>query len=109
MQVFRKHVFVCTNQRPSRHRRGDCASVGGEEVHRSLKDLVVKAGLQPEIRINKAGCLDQCAQGPVMVVYPEGVWYVNVQPEDVEEIFQSHLLDDTVVERLVMEKSDRDG
>ncbi len=81
---------------------------GGEEIHRSLKDMVIKAGLHQEIRINKSGCLDQCAQGPVLVVYPEGVWYVGVRPEDVEEIFRSHLLNDQVVERLVMKKSDRD-
>jgi (2Fe-2S) ferredoxin len=53
-----------------------------------------------KIRVNKAGCLDRCAEGPVMVIYPEGVWYTFVDTEDVEEIIQSHLIKGLPVERL---------
>ena len=53
-----------------------------------------------KIRVNKAGCLDRCADGPVMVVYPDGIWYTLVDKEDVEEIIQSHLLNGAPVERL---------
>lgn len=53
-----------------------------------------------KIRVNKAGCLDRCAQGPVMVIYPEGIWYTMVDQEDVEEIIQSHLINGIPVERL---------
>jgi len=53
-----------------------------------------------KIRVNKAGCLDRCADGPVMVIYPEGIWYTLVDQEDVEEIIQSHLIAGRPVERL---------
>ncbi len=108
MQVFKRHVFVCINRRPARHRRGDCETKGGSDVHRELKNAVARAGLQFEIRINKAGCLDQCSQGPVMVVYPEGVWYVQVGVDDVDEIVNRHLIGGEVVKRLLMTKTDRE-
>ena len=53
-----------------------------------------------QVRINKAGCLDRCDQGPVMVIYPEAVWYTYVDKEDVEEIIQEHLVNGRIVERL---------
>jgi len=53
-----------------------------------------------KIRVNKAGCLDRCADGPVMVIYPEGIWYTFVDTDDVEEIIQSHLIEGRPVERL---------
>ncbi len=53
------------------------------------------------MRVNKAGCLDRCAAGPVAVVYPEGVWYSYVDEQDIEEIVTSHLRDGVVVERLL--------
>jgi (2Fe-2S) ferredoxin len=65
-----------------------------------LKKLLKAAGLEGAIRINKAGCLDQCEHRPVMVVYPEAVWYGHVRPEDVEEIVAEHLAAGRPVERL---------
>lgn len=61
---------------------------------------MAEKGLLPTMRAQKAGCLDCCAMGPAMAVYPEGVFYGNVQPEDLAEIVESHLINDTVVERL---------
>jgi (2Fe-2S) ferredoxin len=54
-----------------------------------------------EVRVNKAGCLDRCAGGPVAVVYPEGVWYSYVDTSDIDEIVESHLKNGQVVQRLV--------
>jgi (2Fe-2S) ferredoxin len=108
MQVFKRHVFVCINQRPAKHRRGDCHSKAGSELHQALKTAVARAGLRCEIRINKAGCLDQCSQGPLIVVYPEGVWYVQVGLDDVDDIVKRHLIGGEVVERLLMTKTDRE-
>jgi (2Fe-2S) ferredoxin len=55
-----------------------------------------------QVRVNKAGCLDHCANGPVMVIYPQGTWYSMIDNEDVEEIIQSHLVQGKPVERLLI-------
>ena len=95
-QIFERHVFVCTG--------GDwCATIDGDGlgVHGRLKRLVAEAGLKVRVRVNHAGCLDQCGFGPLLVVYPENVWYWGVQPEDVEEIVREHLVGGRHVERLL--------
>ena len=70
------------------------------EIRARLKEMVLRAGLMGKVRINAAGCLDQCAHGVTVVVYPEAVWYGHVTMDDVEEVFQSHILDGRPVERL---------
>ncbi|HOA75556.1 MAG TPA: (2Fe-2S) ferredoxin domain-containing protein [Phycisphaerae bacterium] len=100
MPGFEKHVFVCTNVRDAGHPRGCCAARGGEAVREALKAAVKTHNLARRVRINGAGCLDQCEHGPVIVVYPEGVWYGFVTPQDVPEIVESHLLGGKPVERL---------
>ena len=65
-----------------------------------MKDAVKEAGLKGRVRVNEAGCLDQCEHGPVVVVYPEAVWYGFVQAKDVEEIVEEHLKHGRPVERL---------
>jgi len=53
-----------------------------------------------KIRVNTAGCLDRCTEGPVLVIYPEGTWYTYVDREDIDEIINEHLIGGRVVERL---------
>lgn len=97
---FDKHVFFCTNKRAN----GDacCANHGADDLRAYAKDRVKALGLagQGKVRINSAGCLDRCDQGPVMVVYPEAVWYTFVDKEDIDEIVESHLQNGKPVERL---------
>jgi (2Fe-2S) ferredoxin len=69
-------------------------------LHVRLQKLTKEAGLAGKVRINKSGCLDQCEHGPVVVVYPEAVWYGNVRPADAEEIVAEHLVGGRPVERL---------
>lgn len=91
MSLYEKHIFVCENQRPEGDPRGCCHSKGAPELTASLKKLAADAGLGKKVRINKAGCLGQCAFGTAVVVYPEGVWHKNVKPEAAQEIFDQHL------------------
>lgn len=77
---------------------------GAEAAFDYMKGKVKKLGLAGEgkVRINRAGCLDRCGEGPLMVVYPEAVWYTFVDNEDLDEIIQSHLQNGKVVERLTV-------
>jgi (2Fe-2S) ferredoxin len=100
---FKHHVFFCLNQRD----KGEdcCMNKGAEEAFDYMKSKVKKLKLNGEgkVRINRAGCLDRCAQGPLMVVYPEAVWYTFVDHEDLDEIIESHLVNGKVVKRLVID------
>jgi (2Fe-2S) ferredoxin len=99
-QRFRHHVFVCENRRREDDPRGSCAARGSEAVRDAFKVELARRGLKGVVRANGAGCLDACALGPTVVVYPEGVWYGHVRPEDVPEIVERHLLGGQPVERL---------
>jgi (2Fe-2S) ferredoxin len=98
---YQHHIFFCTNQREN----GDasCAHQGALEAFQHCKQAVKKAGLNGagQVRVNKAGCLDRCAGGPIAVVYPEGTWYTYVDTQDIDEIVESHLKHGKIVERLV--------
>jgi (2Fe-2S) ferredoxin len=95
MGPFQKHVFVCTS--------GATCPVEGnsQSVHARLKELVKNAGLKTTIRVNNSGCMDQCGNGPMIVVYPENVWYCHVRVEDADAIFEEHLVGGRPVERLI--------
>ncbi len=96
---YRKHLFICTNQRADTLKKS-CGHEHGEALVARFKELIKAHGLNIEMRAQKTACLDACQQGPSLVVYPEAVWYGNVQLSDVEEIFNHHLLHDKPVERL---------
>jgi (2Fe-2S) ferredoxin len=97
---FRHHVFVCENERPADDPRGSCGCKGSAAIREALKAELAARGLKKQVRANGAGCLDACAEGPSIVVYPEGVWYGGVSPADVPEIVESHLVNGVPVERL---------
>ncbi len=95
---FKKHVFICTNDKELPKK--SCGSTHGHQLVDAFKEELKAKGLLQEIRAQKTACLDCCAQGPTIVVYPEGVFYGNVQLADVKEIVDNHLVGDKVVERL---------
>ena len=97
---FQHHVFICLNKRNN----GDncCDQHNAFAAFDYAKNRVKELGLSGsgKIRINKAGCLDRCSDGPVLVIYPEGIWYTFIDTEDIEEIIQSHLIAGRTVDRL---------
>lgn len=96
---YRQHVFCCTNQRPPGHEAGCCASKGGERLRNYMKRRAKELGME-DVRINGAGCLGRCAEGPTVVIYPEGVWYSPKNEADCDEILAKHLQQGVAVERL---------
>jgi len=100
MPKFERHIFVCENARPDGHPRGCCASKGAEDLRLAMKAEISKRNLKGRVRANGAGCLNQCALGVTVVVYPEQVWYQAVTADDVTEIFDRHIEKGEVVERL---------
>lgn len=95
------HVFICTNVRPAGHSRGCCAGKGAEKLRNYMKARTRELGLE-SIRINSAGCLDRCELGPVLVIYPDAVWYTYHNEADLDEILQRHVIDGGRVERLLL-------
>ena len=99
---YTRHIFFCLNERANGEQ--SCAQYDAKAGFEHCKVRVKKEGLagQGKVRVNKAGCLDRCAGGPVAVVYPEGVWFSYVDQADIDEIVDQHLKNGQVVERLVL-------
>ncbi len=101
MSYYKHHIFFCLNQRNG---EASCAEHDAQGAFDHCKSRIKKAGLAGPggVRVNKAGCLDRCAGGPVAVVYPEGTWYTYVDHSDIDEIVESHLQQGKPVERLLL-------
>lgn len=97
---YKRHVFFCCNQREAGARC--CNSVGSQEIREYAKERIKQLKLNGpgKIRVNLSGCLDRCERGPVIVVYPEAVWYTYVDRDDIDEIIREHLQHGRIVERL---------
>ena len=100
MNFYKRHVFFCCNQREPPE--ACCINHGSQGMQAYAKQRIKELRLdgKGKVRINKAGCLDRCDEGPVMVVYPEAVWYSYVDKDDIDEIIDSHVIHGRVVERL---------
>ena len=99
---FQQHVFFCVNQRDDG--RASCADCGARQVQQYAKQRIKELNLNGpgKVRINQAGCLDRCELGPVLVIYPEGIWYTYVDNDDIDEIIDSHLMHGKIVQRLLL-------
>lgn len=100
MGLLTHHFFICTNNRPSGHPKGSCVEKGAVEVINTLQQKVETANLWGKVKITGTGCLGPCQAGPVVVVYPEGIWYRVPSVSDAEEIIDQHVLKGEPVERL---------
>jgi (2Fe-2S) ferredoxin len=100
-QLYTRHVFACYTQRPAGHPRGSCGAQGAQPLWDRLSKKLEAGGL-PDVGFTASGCLGFCRAGPLMVVYPEGIWYAPKTPEDIDEIVETHLKGGQLVERLVV-------
>lgn len=98
--IFDKHIFICTNQRAEGAPRRSCGEQHGMTIVDEFRRILKEKKLPQLIRTQKSGCLDICDFGQTVAVYPEGVFYVNVQIDDVKEIIEEHIENNRPVERL---------
>jgi len=102
MSYFKQHAFFCTNHRSDG--RASCQDHNAQEMRDYLKKKVKEAGLAGPggVRVNNAGCLDRCGQGPVLIIYPEETWYQYKTKADIDEIFERHIKNNQRINRLVV-------
>jgi (2Fe-2S) ferredoxin len=102
MSYFKHHVFFCTNQRESG--KACCENFESAKMRGYAKQRIKALGMNGEggVRINTAGCLDRCEEGPVIVIYPEEVWYSWLDESDIDEIIEQHLKLGKPVKRLML-------
>lgn len=105
MPTFTHHVLICGNRRAAAHPRGSCDPDGTDSLRSAFKKALKDAGFGSLARANHAGCLDQCEHGPVVVVYPLGIWYGRVKVEDVPRIVQRTLVGGEVLTDLLIDDS----
>ena len=99
--IYDKHLFICTNQRKSGEKQC-CGEEHGMQLVVALKKKIKDLNLPIKVRAQRTGCLDICIHGPTIAVYPEGIFYVGVQLSDVDEIIESHILNNIPVKRLIL-------
>jgi (2Fe-2S) ferredoxin/predicted O-methyltransferase YrrM len=99
MEPFHIHLFVCTQQKPEG--ATSCPAHGSLAVHEALDREIKARNISSDVQLTTCGCMGLCEEGPVMVVYPEGIWYRRVQPTDISEIAGQHLCDGKPVEHLI--------
>jgi (2Fe-2S) ferredoxin len=102
MTYFKHHVFFCTNERDDGAKC--CGALGGQAMRDYIKKKIKALDMNGEgkCRINSAGCMDRCSEGPLLVVYPEAIWYTYVDEQDIDEIISEHLQNGRVVDRLLL-------
>ena len=97
---YNYHLFFCCHNRSDG--REFCNEKGAELLKKYAKQKINALNLESKIkiRVNLAGCMNRCSEGPVLVIYPEGTWYTFIDENDIDEIIQSHIINGTKVERL---------
>jgi (2Fe-2S) ferredoxin len=105
MPTFTHHIFVCGNVREPGHTRGCCDPSGGQTLREAFRRELKSADVGVSVRANHAGCLDQCEHGPVVVIYPQGIWYGRVTPEEVPRIVRRTILGGEIIDDLVIADS----
>jgi (2Fe-2S) ferredoxin len=101
-QLYKRHIFACHTQRPPQHPRGSCGANGAQSLWDRLGKKIENERLAAEVGFTASGCLGFCSAGPLMVIYPEGVWYMPKTVEDIDVIVETHLKQGKLAEKLVV-------
>lgn len=96
LKVLKDHLLFCCSEH--------CNNQNVEDVIQAFKEQLVAQGIHKSVKINKSSCLGLCGNGPFVIIYPDGIWYYNVTPEDAGRIVQEHLIDGEPVEELILLK-----
>lgn len=104
MSFYQYHLFICTNEREGSC--NSCGRFGTQQLRTYAKKRCKELGIHQEgnVRINSAGCLNRCEHGPVMVIYPDEIWYTFIDKEDIDDIIDKHLIKGEIVSRLLVER-----
>ena len=102
---FKKHIFICTNDRGEESKRKSCGSCGGMDLRKELVKMINDNGLKGKVRANKSGCLNVCERGPAVVIYPKGHWYLGVEKKDLKRIFDTSILSNEPALELIADDS----
>jgi (2Fe-2S) ferredoxin len=102
VQKPKHHIFVCTSSRANGQQKGFCHSKAGVEILAKFNEEITDREIGHEVFVTNTGCYGICEKGPIVVVYPDNVWYGSVTPADVEEIMDQHIEGGKAVERLLL-------
>ena len=102
MQKPEYHIFVCTSSRANGQQKGFCHAKTSVEIMTKFMEEIDERGIGGEVFLSNTGCFGICEKGPVVVVYPDNVWYGSVTADDVAEILDSHIEGGKPVERLLL-------
>lgn len=106
---YSAHLFFCTHRRTEEHQRRGCGHFESETLAKNLRAIVKERGLSKDVRVNLAGCLHRCRHEPVLVIYPEGVWYNFADEADLLEILETHVVGGGRVTRLLLPARDEEA
>lgn len=101
MNKPKHHIFVCTSSRLTGQNQGYCHQKDSLAIIEAFHEEIADRGLDSEVMLSNTGCFGLCAMGPVVMIYPQQVWYQKVTAEDVEEIMDA-LEDGEIVDRLAL-------
>lgn len=102
MVKLKHHIFICTSCRINGQQKGFCFSKDSVDIVQKFMEEIEDCDLSGDVMITNTGCFGICDKGPIVVVYPEGIWYGNVTEDDVEKIVEQHIINGLPVEELMI-------
>ncbi|WP_346354112.1 2Fe-2S ferredoxin [Azotosporobacter soli] len=102
MEKPKRHIFVCTSSRINGQQKGYCHAKAGVEIVSRFMEEIEECELGGEVFVSNTGCFGICEKGPIVVIYPDNIWYGSVTPDDVERIIEQHIEGGEPVKELML-------